>query len=62
MPMSVVILDQGERNYVMRFDGVEGIKSGKKYSIDFKTNNLFAPQNKFKPTPIVIQSIDYQAP
>lgn len=62
MPMSAVVLDQGERNYVMRFDEVEGIESGEKYSIDFKVNNSFAPQNKFKSTPVVIQSIDYQAP
>jgi hypothetical protein len=62
MPMSAVVLDQGERNYVMRFDEVEGIEPGEKYSIDFKVNNSFAPQNKFKSTPVVIQSIDYQAP
>lgn len=62
MPMSAVVLDQGERNYVMRLDEVEGIVAGNKYSIDFKMNNSFAPQNKFKSTPVVIQSIDYQAP
>ncbi len=62
MPMSAVVLDQGERNYVMRLDDVEGLETGNKYSIDFKMNNSFAPQNKFKSTPVVIQSIDYQAP
>jgi len=62
MPMSAVVLDQGERNYVMRFDDLEGIETGEKYSIDFKVNNSFSPQNKFKSTPVVIQSIDYQAP
>jgi len=62
MPMSAVILDQGERNYVMRLDEVEGIEAGNKYSIDFKMNNSFSPQNKFKSTPVAIQPIDYQAP
>jgi len=62
MPMAAVILDQGERNYVMRLDEVEGIESGNKYNIDFKVNNSFVPQNKFKSTPVIIQSIDYQAP
>jgi len=62
MPMSAVVLDQGERNYVMRFHDLEGIEAGEKYNIDFKVNNSFSPQNKFKSTPVVIQSIDYQAP
>lgn len=62
MPMSAVVLDKGVRNYVMKLDDVEGVKSGKKYTIDFKMNNTFAPQNKFKATPVTISSIDYHAP
>ncbi len=62
MPMSAVVLDQGVRNYVMKLDEVEGVKSGNSYTIDFKMNNSFAPQNKFRSTPVDIQSIQYHAP
>ena len=62
MPMSVVVLDQGVRNYVMKLDDVEGINPGTDYRIDFQMNNLFALQNKFRATPVIIPSIDYHAP
>ncbi|MCF6220868.1 MAG: hypothetical protein L3J65_07125 [Robiginitomaculum sp.] len=62
MPMSAVVLDQGVRNYVMRLDEVEGVTSGNSYTIDFKMNNSFVPQNKFRSTPVDIQSIQYHAP
>lgn len=62
MPMSAVVLDQGVRNYVMKLDDVEGVTSGNDYTIDFKMNNSFVPQNKFRSTPVDIQSISYHAP
>lgn len=60
--MSAVVLDQGLRNYVVSLDDVEGVEPGKDYRIDFKMTNSFVPQNKFRSTPVDIQSIDYHAP
>ena len=60
--MSAVVLDKGVRNYVIKLDDIDGVTPGKDYTIDFKMNNSFTPQNKFKTMPVPIPSIKYRAP
>ena len=62
LPISAVVLNKGIRNYVMKFDDVEGLQSGTEYQVDFSMQNTFSPQNKFKSTPVDIQSVKYHAP
>ncbi len=61
-PMSVVVLDQGTRNYALNLDKLEGLTPGNDYRIEFDMKNTFAPQNKFKATKVDIAPLDFRAP
>jgi len=61
-PMSVVVLDQGTRNYVLNLDNLEDLKPGADYRIEFDLKNTFSPQNKFKATKVDIAPLDFRAP
>jgi len=61
-PMSVVVLNQGSRNYVLNLGDLKELKSGSDYRIEFDLKNSFAPQNKFRATQVDIAPLDYRAP
>ena len=61
-PLSAVVLDNGERTYNVKLSDTEALETGKSYVIDFKMNNTFAPQNKFRAMNVEIPPIDYTHP
>ncbi len=61
-PLSTVVLDSSERTYNVKLEGMDTLEKGKNYVIDFKMNNSFAPQNKFRAMNVDISSLDYQTP
>lgn len=61
-PLSAVVLDGGERTYNVKLEELEKLEKGKDYVIDFKINNSFAPQNKFRAMNVDIDSLDYKLP
>ena len=62
LPLNTVVLDKSERNYLVKLDPVKDLKPGEAYKVEFELNNTFAPQNKFKATPVNVPSIEYHAP
>ncbi len=61
-PMSVVVLNQGTRDYSLNLNNLEGLTSGTDYRIEFDMKNTFAPQNKFKATKVDIAPLGFRAP
>jgi len=61
-PLSAVVLDGGERTYNVKLEDHDKLINGENYVIDFKLNNSFAPQNKFRAMSVDIESLDYKLP
>jgi len=61
-PLSAVVLDGGERTYNVKLEDHDKLVRGESYVIDFKLNNSFAPQNKFRAMNVDIESLDYKLP
>lgn len=61
-PLSAVVLNGGERTYNVRLEDHDKLVAGENYVIDFKLNNSFAPQNKFRAMDVNIDSLDYKLP
>lgn len=61
-PINAVILDKAERTYNVKLENHSELTAGKKYTIDFDMNNLYAPQNKFRSMDVSVDSIAYRLP
>lgn len=61
-PLSTVVLDKGEREYVVSLENVEGLKTGETYDVNFDLKNSFTPQNKFKAQDVAISPIQITMP
>lgn len=61
-PLSAVVLNGGERTYNVKLEELDKLEKGQNYIIDFKMNNSFAPQNKFRAMNVDIDSLDYKLP
>ncbi|WP_371398364.1 hypothetical protein [Fretibacter rubidus] len=61
-PLSAVVLDGGERTYNVKLKDMDALSSGGNYVIDFRMNNTFAPQNKFRAMNVGIEPLDYPRP
>ena len=60
-PLSTVVLDNHTRKYDVKIVAPEGIPAGN-YSVDFEMTNTFAPQNKFRSTPVTVAPITFVNP
>ncbi len=61
-PLNTVVLDTAERDYKVKLENASALTSGQDYKIEFDLKNTFVPQNKFRATPVEINSITYKAP
>ena len=61
-PLSAVVLNDGERTYNVEMQDMDTLESDKNYVIDFRMNNTFAPQNKFRAMNVGIEPLDYVRP
>ena len=59
-PLSAVVLDNAKRNYDLRMSEIADLEPGE-YTIDFRLNNSYVPQNKFKSTAVDVKSLSYVA-
>jgi len=57
-PLNVVVLDDAERTYELNMKALSALDKGD-YQIEFDIQNMFAPQNKFKPLDISVNTIDF---
>jgi len=60
-PLSTVVLDRHERTYDVKIVAPEGLPAGR-YSAEIEMNNTFAPQNKFRSTPVEVAPLLFEAP
>lgn len=61
-PLSAVVLDGGERDYKLQLVGLDALKQGEDYTIDFDMRNVFVPQNQFRAQPVEIAPLPYRLP
>jgi hypothetical protein len=61
-PLSTVVLDRHARNYTVKVEQAENIDPSKPYTVDFELTNTFAPQNKFRSTPVAVEPITINTP
>jgi len=61
-PLSTVVLDGGVRDYKVKFESMENLVSGSEYDVNFKFQNSFAPQNKFRTVDVPVEQISFFAP
>ncbi len=59
-PLNAVVLDNATRNYGVNVPELADLEPGE-YTIDFRMNNSFVPQNKFKSTAVDVESLSYVA-
>jgi len=59
-PVNVVVLDDAERTYELNMKALSGLDRGD-YKIEFDIQNMFAPQNKFKPLDLEVSSVDFKS-
>ena len=59
-PLNAVVLDGGRRNLPVRVREIADLEPGE-YTIDFRLNNSYVPQNKFKTTSVDVKSLTYVA-
>lgn len=57
-PLNVVVLDDAERTYELNMQGLSALDKGD-YKIEFDIQNTFAPQNKFKPLDMTVQTLEF---
>lgn len=58
--VNAVVLDNAKRNLGITVPELAELDAGE-YTIDFRINNSFAPQNKFKSTAVDVKSLSYVA-
>ena len=61
-PLSTVVLDGGVRDYKVRFESMDNLVSGSEYQVNFKFQNSFVPQNKFRTVDVPVEQISFFAP
>ena len=61
-PLSTVVLDRHDRNYTVKVEQAENIDPSKPYTVNFELTNTFAPQNKFRSTPVAVEPIKINTP
>lgn len=61
-PLSTVVLDRHKRNYTVKVEQAENLDPAATYTVDFEMTNTFAPQNKFRSTPVPIAPITITTP
>jgi hypothetical protein len=59
-PLNAVVLDNATRTYDIAVPELAELEPGE-YTIDFRMNNSFVPQNKFKSTAVDVESLSYVA-
>jgi len=59
-PVNVVVLDDAERTYELNMQALSELEKGD-YKIEFDIQNMFAPQNKFKPQDIAVSAVDFSS-
>ena len=60
-PLSTVVLDNHSRKYDVKIVAPDGLPAGD-YSVDIEMTNTFAPQNKFRSTPVEVAPITFVNP
>ena len=60
-PLSTVVLDNHTRKYDVKIVAPDGLQPGE-YSVDIDMTNTFAPQNKFRSTPVNVAPITFVNP
>ena len=60
-PLSTVVLDRHARKYDVKIVAPEGLPAGE-YTADIELTNTFAPQNRFRSTPVEVAPITFVNP
>ena len=61
LAVNTVVLDNHERTIGVNLSKSDKVVSGETYKVDFDLNNSFVPQNKFRTTPVPVDSVTFTA-